>query len=376
MANFRYNLKPEGPLSARIAVVCEKPARDEVAAGRLLIGPSGSRVRRHLRKAGLDAGDRNQLSKEVWLTNAVQSFNDPLANPTTADITRELPRLYRELCLLPNLCIIIGMGRSALVALSNLQYDDITNRRGSRLVTPFGIKYIPTFHPAFYMRGEWRFAPVVQFDINRAIGESQWPEIRKTTRKYHIRPKSLPEALSWFENLRSSPSPYLSFDIETSQGANGTWFISCIAFSTDPTEAFCIPLMYRDRRPYWPEICTESLIWRAIADLLNQPNRKYITQNGCAFDAWQLRKHGIVLEKMNDGFDTFSAHSLLAPDLPHDLGFLVSIYTDEPYYKDESGRSEYLTKEAGEDMYWTYNAKDAALTLECAYGIMADLREI
>lgn len=79
---------------------------------------------------------------------------------------------------------------------------------------------------------------------------------------------------------------------------------------------------------------------------------------------------------MANGFDTFSAHSLLCPDLPHDLGFLVSIYTDEPYYKDESGRSETLSsRAAGENMYWTYNAKDAALTLECAFGIMQDLKE-
>jgi hypothetical protein len=168
----------------------------------------------------------------------------------------------------------------------------------------------------------------------------------------------------------------MSFDIETRRGAHGTWYISCIAFSSIPTEAYCIPLMRQDRTPYWPNISDESLIWRAIAEILNLPNVTYITQNGCAFDGPILRKHGVVLEKMSNGFDTFSSHSLLAPDLPHDLGFLVSIYTDEPYYKDESGRSEYLRGEGGEDMYWTYACKDAALTLEGAHGIMADLREI
>jgi hypothetical protein len=78
---------------------------------------------------------------------------------------------------------------------------------------------------------------------------------------------------------------------------------------------------------------------------------------------------------MTNGFDTFSAHSLLAPDLPHDLGFLVSIYTDEEYYKDESGRAGAGYGNVSEDQFWTYNCKDAALTLECAYGIQADLKE-
>jgi uracil-DNA glycosylase family 4 len=375
---MKYTLPPEGPLDARIAVVCEKPATDEVTLGRILVGASGSRVRNHLKIAGLHAGNNKELSKEVWLTNAVQSFDDPRANPTDAQLTAELPRLYRELAQLPRLTTIIGMGAVALKALSNYQYSDITHRRGSRLASALGVKFVPTFHPAFYMRGEWRFAPVVQFDINRAVGESTWKEIRhKHQRKYHIRPESSTQALMWLSFLKANAcsSGYLSFDIETSRGAHGTWYITCIALSIDPTEAFCIPLTRKDRTAYWPNISTESLIWRELAAILNLDGVKYITQNGCAFDGHQLRKHGIVLEKMNDGFDTFSAHSLLAPDLPHDLGFLVSIYTDEEYYKDESGRSEYLSGNASEDLYWTYNCKDAALTLECAFGIMADLKE-
>lgn len=178
MAEYRYNFKPEGPRSARVAVCCEKPANEEVRLGRLLVGSSGSRVRRHLARAGLNAGSDRELSTEVWLTNAVQSF-DTVGNPTPADIVREMPRLYRELSGLPNLNIIIGMGNPALWALSGCRYNDITNRRGSRLNSAIGVKFVPTFHPAFYMRGEWRYEFVVQFDVQRAIEESQWPEIRK-----------------------------------------------------------------------------------------------------------------------------------------------------------------------------------------------------
>lgn len=377
MSTFKYNLHPEGPKDAKVAVCCEKPARDEVSQGRILVGQSGMRVRRHLLRAGLDAGSAMHQSKEVFLTNAVQSFNDPQANPSPQDLIRELPRLYRELCSLPNLTTVIGMGSHALKALSNLRYEDITNRRGSRLLTPFGVKFIPTFHPAYYMRGEWRYEPVVQFDVQRAIEESQWKEIRKTTRYWNIRP-SFEEAMQWFALLKNHSSPFLSFDIETFQGANGTWYISCIAFSADPTEAFCIPLTYRDRRPYWPAISTECLIWRVIADLLNQPTKRLVSQNGCAFDAWQLRKHGIHLnrEAVLNGFDTFSAHSLLAPDLPHDLGFIVSVYTDEEYYKYESGRGQAGFGSVSEDQFWIYNCKDAALTLEAAQVMMRDMKEL
>src|SRR5258708_4909419 len=121
---MKYTLPPEGPLDARVAVVCEKPATDEVALGRILVGPSGSRVRNHLKAAGLHAGNNKELSKEVWLTNAVQSFDDPRANPTDADLIRELPRLYRELASLPKLSTVVGMGARALASLTNLQYTD------------------------------------------------------------------------------------------------------------------------------------------------------------------------------------------------------------------------------------------------------------
>ena len=376
--NFKYTLKPEGPLDARIAVVAEKGAVDEVREGRILVGTSGSRVRAHLAKAGVHAGNNRELSKEVWLTNAVQSFEDPRLNPTDSDIIREMPRLYRELCGLPKLTTIVGMGAPALKSLTNMQYGDITNRRGSRFASTFGIKLIPTFHPAYYMRGEWRFAPVVQFDINRAVEESQWTEIRhKYNRTWYIRPTNLVQALAWLDQVKQSASSsgWLSFDIETVRGARGTWYISCIALSTDPTVAYCLPLMHKDRTPYWPNISDECLIWRGLAEVLNLDRVRYVTQNGCAFDQWELERHGIKTTKMSTGFDTFSAHSLLAPDLPHDLGFLVSIYTDEEYYKDESGRSEYMSASAGEDLYWQYNCKDAALTLECAWGIMDDLKE-
>lgn len=373
VAEYRYNFAPEGPKTARIAVVCEKPANDEVCLGRILVGSSGSRVRRHLARAGLNAGSDRELSKEVFLTNAVQSF-DQVGNPTDYDIVREIPRLYRELCSLNECNVIIGMGGVALKALSMFRYTDITNRRGSRLHAAMGIKIVPTFHPAYYMRGEWRFEPVVQFDVNRAVEESQWPEIRKTQRFWNIRP-TLSEAITWLNHLKCHSSPYLSFDIETFQASGGTWYMSCISFSADPTEAFCIPLTRRDHKPYWQDISTESLIWRGIADLLNQPNKRYVTQNG-TFDCGQLRKHGILTPYMAQGFDTYSAHSLLAPDLPHDLGFIVSIYTDEEYYKDESGRGQAGFGNVSEDKFWIYGCKDAAITLEAAINMSRDMKEL
>lgn len=387
-----YLVQAEGPQTATIAVVAEKGAAEEVKYGRPMVGRTGSLIREHLNKAGLDAGSgyatniklKGSVSGSVYLTNAVHSFDNPDANPTCSDLIREQPRLYRELAALPNLRVIVACGAHAFASLTNFKYctkivlngepeTGIISRRGSKYLTPFGIKLVAALHPAFYVRGEWRYKPITQFDFNRAVIESAYPEIRTTPRGYHIRPDSLKEVL-WYEDelLRRSLSPYISFDIETFQGKNGTWYISCIGFSDHPRRAFCIPIMYRDRKPYW-DLHTEGQIWRIIQNLLDQPDHIYVTQNGHAFDCWQLYKHRITTTYMATGFDTYTGHMLLAPDLPHDLGFLVSIYTEEEYYKDESGRNEKVP--ISDDQFWTYNCKDASLTLEVATGPGCDCKE-
>src|SRR5882762_9672107 len=116
MATHKYFVGAEGPLSARLAIVAEKGAYEEIQRGRPMVGTTGSMIRAHCARAGLDAGsgygnsvrgERGRLSQDVWLTNAVHNFDDPYANPTSADLIREQVRLYRELASLPNLnCIL------------------------------------------------------------------------------------------------------------------------------------------------------------------------------------------------------------------------------------------------------------------------------
>jgi uracil-DNA glycosylase len=383
MNDFKYHVGAEGPLIARLAIVAEKGAADEVKYGRPMVGTTGSMIRAHCARAGLDAGsgygnsvrgDRGRQSQEVWLTNAIHRFDDPYANPSHTDLVREQTRLYRELAELSNLNCILAVGAHALASLTNFKYTDILNRRGSRIPSAFGTKLVCSLHPSFYCQGEWRYQPITQFDFDRAVTESLTHDLLYKPRHYYVAPSKLGEAVSWLDEIIKYPkTEYISFDIETFQGRGGTWYVSCISFSDDPSRSYCIPIMRRNRRPYWDSLYDEGIIWRRIQDILALPDRRYVTQNGHAFDCWQLYKHGVVTPYMANGFDTYSAHMLLAPDLPHDLGFLVSIYTDEPYYKDESGRTEEVP--VSDEQFWTYCCKDSALTLECAWGIMRDLKD-
>ena len=353
----------EGPIDAQLAIVAEKPGREEVQQNRPLVGPTGREVNDILRRIGVPRSS-------IYLTNVCKVVRD-FDNPTTQDILDEQVALYRELGRMPNLNCIVAMGNVALQALSNFHLLGVTNYRGSILQSFIRRKMVPTFHPSYYMGmhghgsgAMWKWKPVVEFDIRRAFEESAHPHLLPTPREYYVEP-TFADAQEWFEYL--SKGNALSFDIETRRN-----FISCIAFSTTPKSAFCIPFCYNDGTNYWT-LEQEAAIWKGVQRVVARSGVQYVTQNGL-FDCWYLWKHGIVTPYMGSGFDTMYAHRLRAADLPHSLQFLASIYTKEPYYKDESG-------EWGSDIpvpnkqFWIYNCKDAAVTLEVAHELQEELRE-
>lgn len=361
----QYFVGPEGPIDAQLAIVAEKPGRDELAGllqtgvGRPLIGTTGKAVDRHLMNIGTHRS-------KVRLLNAVMEF-DNVGTPTTDEIKRGQTRVVRTLREMPNLNCVVAMGKAALLSLSNFHYDEISSRRGSILRHLLGGKMVPTWHPSYYFHGEWRFKSVVEFDLKRALLESRTADRELPTRSYYIEP-TFQQAVDWLSSLLGAE--WISFDIETFRPA----YISCIAFSDDPSRAYCIPIMKGNRQSYWTQTWEEREIWRLIQRVLSQSTSRYVTQNGL-FDIWHLYRHGIRVPFISKGFDTMYAHRLVAPDLPHALDFLTSIYTREPYYKDESGKWDSDVR-VPDPQFWTYNCKDAAVTLEVAFAMIEDMREL
>src|SRR6185436_13877700 len=71
--------------------------------------------------------------------------------------------------------------------------------------------------------------------------------------------------------------------------------------------------------------------------------------------------------------DTMYKHQLLYPEFPHGLDFLTSIYTNEPYYKEE-GR-KWRRGVDPEKQFFTYNGKDCCVTYEADQGMEAEIEE-
>jgi len=254
-----------------------------------------------------------------------------------------LPSLCRELAA-SSANIFIALGNQALFALTGK--SSIEKWRGSILPCTLvpGRKVMGTYHTAAALRTyPWTY--IIEHDLRRARRESLSPDIRRPVRKFLLDP-TLVEAVEYIDSLGDP----ISVDIETI----GMETIACVGISDRPDRAICIPFIGGRLLP--SEL---AYVWRRLDNLFR--SRGIIGQN-IQFDLTRLERYGFRFPRIH--FDTMLAHHLLYPEFDHDLGFITSIYTNEPYYKDEISTD-----------LWPYNCKDAACTYEAYEGLTKELNQ-
>jgi uracil-DNA glycosylase family 4 len=324
---------PSGSLAGQIAIVAARPGADECFSKKPLTGPSGELLWRLL----------GVSRHEVYVTNVCKDYSDSYSVPTATEISEALPSLQRELAgSAAN--IFIALGNQALFALTGK--TSIEKWRGSVLPCSLvpGRKVLGTYHTAAALRTyPWTY--IIEHDLRRARRESLSPDIRRPDRKFLIDP-TLIEAVEYIDSLGDP----ISVDIETV----GMETIACVGISDRADRAICIP--FRGGRLLPSEL---AYVWRRLDTLFR--SRGIIGQN-IQFDLTRLERYGFRFPRI--AFDTMLAHHLLYPEFDHDLGFITSIYTNEPYYKDEISTD-----------LWPYNCKDAACTYEAYQGLTKELQQ-
>lgn len=274
-------------------------------------------------------------------------------------LLRGYERLRREIeSVKPN--VIVPMGNEAMKAV--LGFDGVMNWRGS-VLNPLGKgKVIPTIHPAAVLR-EWTYRVAVVNDFERIRKEGESDGRHRVDRILKINP-TFQEAIQAIQEAQEAE--WCAFDIEVETGE-----ITCIGLSYELNKAICIPLargfnrkMWRGENEFWTEEESREL-HGALRGLLESESPKKIAHNGMFDVEWIESCLGI---KVLLQFDTMLAFHCLCPELPKALAYLVSIYTDHPYYK-------YQIKTDDPDVYWRYNATDACVTFECAMDLNRELSE-
>lgn len=251
--------------------------------------------------------------------------------------------------------VIVPLGEFALRAVCNLR--SIGKWRGSIVVSKWGGKCIPTLSPSHILK-EYIMRPVMIKDLQKAKSEAYHSLIRLPKRDLIIRP-SVNQICDYFQQIVKSGK--CAVDIETQWYKN----ISCIGFSYDKSSALCVPFVAEGGQ-YWSD-SQEAEIRGYVDDILRNPNIEKYGQN-FHFDWCYLKRDGFIVN--NYAFDTRVAQHCIAPELPADLGFLTSIYTNEPYYKDE-GKDWRKVKDF--NRYFTYNCKDAAVTREIVDAMKSEI---
>lgn len=318
----------EGPLNPRIMFIGESPGHEEILALKPFVGASGKLLNTLLHEVGINRST-------CWVTNVCKYFVPPnnkgdkqipfavRAHSAGVDLNEEISNLRKEILhLQPN--IIVPLGATALWATTGK--NGIEDWRGSILSGVGGIKTVGSYHPAhiLYSGGEaggyWA-KNILQTDLVRVKKQSEFKDIRLPQRSLKV--ISSPHEFQEFLD-RNKGKEFPAIDIEAWQ-----CIPICVGIAFSPHDGICIPL--------WncfgiSSIPTSGLatLYRMLADFLGQHD---IVGQNIGYDRDKLKRFGFSIKRIHS--DTLLKAFAIYPELPKNLAFLTSIYTEEPFYKNE-----------------------------------------
>lgn len=365
-----------GPRTAKIVCVGEAPGANEDEKGKPFVGASGDDLNRYLadigwRRASYDGRPDYDQQDDVFVTNVVhvrppgnrfEAFVKPKPSPHLFMGILQLKKDLEE--IKPNL--VIAFGDVPMRYLTNKH--GIGKYRGSILSSTLvpGMKVIPTFHPASVFR-IYENKALIQLDMKRIKEEAASPELNLPERKIYIWGMhdlfdvDLPTIAA-----EMYQADWLSIDIE-SDPEKVPHELICVGFSDRPDRALVVPKGSPGG-------------WELIKRLCASPAKK-CGQNAGPYDKVVLEDNGIPVA--NFTWDIMYSHHALLMEaagggdevkdmrgtkktvsvLRKGLGFQVSIYTREPYYKDDG--KAWRTKSIPDiKEFYRYCGKDSACTGE------------
>lgn len=337
----------------RLAIVGEAPGAQEELELRPFVGGSGQLLDGALTQAG--------IVRATCFVGNLCNYRPPSnefekIHPQDGKLLDSIERLRTDLATFkPNLCLLLG--RHPL-RYANPTAPSITDFRGSIFQSvdtnsPFyGYKCLATYHPSSILR-VFKNLPLFKLDLARASRDACSSNLDLPVRRfitgltYH---QVLEKIQDVSQRARTNGQPlWLSFDLE------GYWDrITRFSIATSPAEGFIVPITRGEYDNHWP-VEQESVIWMAIRNLLGDPSIPKVLQNS-NYDRFVLAYlYKIVLSNVR--WDTMIGHWEMFPELRKNLGLQTSIYTREPYYKEDREADDLSTREV-------YCIKDSTCTEE------------
>jgi DNA polymerase I-like protein with 3'-5' exonuclease and polymerase domains len=257
---------------------------------------------------------------------------------------------------------------------------------------------VPTLHPGFLLRaGDEGFAKleaVVRSDFEKArrliSAPKEWDErpIWETDSVGRLRwlYPTIDDVAEFVGPIHryalEGRDPVLTFDVETSGEHQLDCKLLCVGMgyvdldatvsAGRPVRRVCnVPLLQPGGAPYWAAH-DEWVIREYLKGLLSNPYITKSAHNG-SFDTVVMWAQGIPVHGWRE--DTMQLHHCIDSELPHNLGFVGSRYTDGRYWKDDvKGGLGWLHMDA--TRLRSYNLRDVLVTNDIRAPMLAEAERL
>lgn len=342
-----------GNSKAKIMVVGEAPGRNEELEGKPFVGAAGQLLKDRMMAAGINPSDCyfTNIAKYRPPGNELKPWFDKHGIPNDT-ILEGMAELREEIAAVnPN--VLVAVGNYPLWALTgkarwkrNAGYTGISDWRGSIIDARSGLapekKVVATYHPAAILR-KYSWMAIFDLDLARVKEQSAFPHINRLEKNLVVNPQGMDREY-WRQYLLDN-GDILTFDIEQMREN-----LFSISFAVDKDNAVCI----RTKTSADIDWCRELLL----------SGKGLCAQNGmfdCSMLEYWHRMPGIIRSLKHD---TMLASHAAYIELPKDLGFLCSVYTEQPCYWDKIdwARIRKQPELVDREDFLRYNAIDAWVT--------------
>lgn len=326
------------------AFIGQGPGREEDESGRPFVGQSGRVQAALLKQAGISLQD-------VYLDNACKCLTPANRKPKVPEINSCREFLLEDLAAVDPK-VIIALGGSAVDSLyGRASLDSVI---GQVYLHPvLGKPVIPTYHPAFLVRGEWGAASLVLAHLETAKQVAEGKQQVESLGQYQTI-TTVPQLKALRDYLMSCE--LVSLDCETTGTNWMTDEIMCLSFSGEPGEGYTVPILKRgpataksfeDPVWFWDKAERGDVI-AILKDILWSSSEKAL-QNG-SFDIRFFERHAseehITAETafgwplLHLRHDTLLISRTINENLPaklkpHELPALLGRHTGMPPYEEE-----------------------------------------
>lgn len=362
----RRRVWSEGPERGRLSIVMigEAPGRDEESLGHPFVGPAGRTLNYALGRAGV-------MRRSCWIMNLLpcRLTDNKFDSYEAAEALKCCEQgLQAEIKYLEERGVKVWMplGNNPCWKTFGIT-DGITRIRGSVYMND-GKVIIPTFHPSYIQRGQWKqeVTWINDFEKAKRIAGTKG-RYRPPTEDFTLFPTI--GDVEAFRDAAREGEAHLGCDIEATSLRPDYAEILVVGFALDGSRAISVPFYSQGMHPYWGRSDHKKML-SLLKELLAFP---LIFQN-CMYDIPVLEAHGFSVPHLAD--DTLLAHHAIHPELPHTIGYIVSVYGDTPYWK--AGVLDRLgaLSDVSDEELRTYNLRDCVVLHQVLPGLISDLKEM